>query len=63
MGHVYTETPRILDEIAEEIRASKAKISLYLDESTDMSNCGYHWRDGVVVRVSTSQSVDLGFIS
>ena len=31
----------ILNQIADEIRASKAKISIQLDESTDVSNCAY----------------------
>ena len=62
MGHIYTETPRILEEIAQEIRGSKAKISLYLDESTDVLNCGYYRRNGEVMRASASQSVGLGLI-
>ena len=31
----------ILDQVAEEIGASKARIILQLDESTDVSNCPY----------------------
>ena len=31
----------ILNRVADEIRASKAKISIQLDESTDVSNCAY----------------------
>ena len=31
----------ILNQVADEIRASKARISLQLDESTDVSNCAY----------------------
>ena len=31
----------ILNQVADEIRASKARISLQLDQSTDVSNCTY----------------------
>ena len=31
----------VLNQVADEIRASKARISLQLDESTDVSNCAY----------------------
>ena len=31
----------ILSQVADEILASKAKISIQLDESTDVSNCAY----------------------
>jgi len=31
----------ILDHVADEIQSKKARVSLQLDESTDLSNCTY----------------------
>ena len=39
--HISDMSQDILDQIAEEIQASEARISLQLDESTDVSNCAY----------------------
>jgi len=37
----------ILDHVTDEIRSEKARVTLQLDESTDLSNCTYllvYWR-------------------
>ena len=31
----------VLDDVADEIRSNKARVTLQLDESTDLSNCKY----------------------
>jgi len=39
--HISVMSCDVLDDVADEIRSNKARVTLQLDESTDLSNCKY----------------------